>query len=185
MQEKEARRTQEEEAVAASARVWSTLSPDEVHAAMRGDTAVIDVRSVREWDWGKIKGAVHCPVVLTTGSSLNPGTKPNPDFVKLVSHKFPDRTKAIVLYGSSTKESMARKGKSEGAFKSRVPTSEGEDLVALAMELIVAAGYGSVGELADGYVAWDLAYRPDGRRREKGNWADRSSGELEWWTASN
>lgn len=36
-----------------------------------------------------------------------------------------------------------------------------------------------------GYRAWDLAYRPDGRKRERGNWADKSSGELEWWTASN
>lgn len=33
--------------------------------------------------------------------------------------------------------------------------------------------------------AWDLAYRPDGRRRAKGNFRDTTSGELEWWTASN
>jgi hypothetical protein len=43
----------------------------------------------------------------------------------------------------------------------------------------------NLSELEGGFTEWDLQYRPDGRRRERGNWADRSSGELEWWTASN
>ena len=53
------------------------------------------------------------------------------------------------------------------------------------MQALLDAGYTAVSELAGGYRSWDLAYRPDGRKRERGNWADKSSGELEWWTASN
>jgi hypothetical protein len=45
------------------------------------------------------------------------------------------------------------------------------------------AGYSAVSELDGGFRAWDLAYRPDGRRRAKGSWAKGT--EQEMWTASN
>lgn len=46
-----------------------------------------------------------------------------------------------------------------------------------AMEALTSDGYTAVSELEGGYRAWDLEYRPDGRKREKGNWADRTSGD--------
>ena len=60
-----------------------------------------------------------------------------------------------------------------------------QDAAATAAEALLAAGHTDVKLLAGGFVAWDRAYRPDGRRRASGNFRDRSSGELEWWTASN
>lgn len=60
-----------------------------------------------------------------------------------------------------------------------------QDIVAAAARSLQAAGYSQLSELAGGYRAWDLSYRPDGRRRAKGAFRDKSSGELEFWTASN
>lgn len=63
-------------------------------------------------------------------------------------------------------------------------TVDGQDIVAAAAAALQAAGYprDRLAELAGGYRAWDLQYRPDGRRRAKGAFRDKSSGELEWWT---
>jgi hypothetical protein len=60
-----------------------------------------------------------------------------------------------------------------------------ESAVELAAAALRDAGFTAVARLEGGYRAWDLAYRPDGRRRAKGNFRDTSSGDLEWWTASN
>ena len=167
----------------------------QVHEALRLKAAsVLDVRSIREWDWGKIKGATHCPMVLATGTSMNPGTSSNPDFVRLVTSKFPDKSFPLILYGGE------KSGEANGASTAASPKPEpakgffvskalslagGEDFVALAVKALLEAGYENVAELDGGFNAWDIAYRPDGRQREKGKWADKSSGELEWWTASN
>ena len=157
--------------------------------------SVLDVRSIREWEWGKIKGATHCPVVLATGSSMNPGVSSNPDFVKLVTAKFPEKSRPLVVYGNRpTGQSEAADGApspsqtvaAKGVFVSKaLSLTGGEDFVAEAVRALLEAGYQNISELDGGFNAWDLAYRPDGRRREKGKWADKSSGELEWWTASN
>ena len=191
----EAGGTEEEES---RRRGWPLLSPDQVAASLRdGSASVVDVRSLREWEWGKIKGSQHCPVVLSTGSSMNPGTKPNPDFIKLFAARFRDKAKPLILYGSAPKvddedtaaaAAAAEAAKSLGLFVSKaLSLSHGEDgdYVATAAALLMQEGYTDVSELKGGYGAWDLEYRPDGRRREKGKWADKSSGELEWWTASN
>ena len=175
---------------ASELRGWPVLSPDQVHTAMHdGSASVLDVRSIREWDWGKIKGATHCPIVLATGSSMSPGTRPNPDFLKLVAAKFPVKARPLVVYGSTVAVDAAGGAPAvaaKGVFVSKaLSLSGGEDFVAAAVEALRAAGYEDVSELGGRYGAWDLAYRPDGRRREKGKWADKSSGELEWWTASN
>jgi hypothetical protein len=52
-----------------------------------------------------------------------------------------------------------------------------QDIVAAAAAELAAAGYHDLAELAGGYRAWDLAYRPDGRRRARGAFRDKSSGE--------
>lgn len=54
-----------------------------------------------------------------------------------------------------------------------------QDIVAAAARALQAAGYPTLSELAGGYRAWDLQYRPDGRRRAKGAFRDKSSGG-EW-----
>ena len=48
--------------------------------------------------------------------------------------------------------------------------------MAAATRALQGAGYCELSELAGGYRAWDLAYRPDGRRRAKGAFRDKSSG---------
>jgi rhodanese-related sulfurtransferase len=57
------------------------------------------------------------------------------------------------------------------------PLSQRQDFAAAAAAALREAGYASVAELAGGYRSWDLAYRPDGRRRAKGAFRDKSSGE--------
>jgi hypothetical protein len=64
------------------------------------------------------------PVVLVTGSSMAPVSNPNPDFVKQVAAKFPDRSAQLVLYGSSL--DLRPKEKVEGAFVSKVSEERGE-----------------------------------------------------------
>jgi hypothetical protein len=51
-----------------------------------------------------------------------------------------------------------------------------QDVVAAAAAALQSQGYCSLRELAGGYRAWDLQYRPDGRRRAKGAFRDKSSG---------
>lgn len=56
--------------------------------------------------------------------------------------------------------------------------------MAAAARELQAAGYTQLSELVGGFRQWDLQYRPDGRPRARGAFRDKSSGELEWWTAS-
>lgn len=212
-----------------SDRAWPVVTADDVAAALAsGSAAVLDVRTLKEWEWGRIKGAVHCPVVVATGSSLNPGIQANvAKFADQVAAKFPRKAQPLVLVASGA-EAATGDGKQQaaakGAFVSRVQAVSGDlDLVALAVEALLAQGYTAVSELHGGFKvgkklvcpaclpnylqfkgachdmcpfvrapcrghrrqAYDLGYRPDGRKREKGKWADKSSGELEYWTASN
>ncbi len=125
---------------------------------------------------------MHLPVVLATGSSLSPTISPNTRFTEQVLSKFPDRSRPLIVYasgaaGGGSKEEEEDLPGGKGAFVSRVQDmSGGMDLCGLAVEALRGAGYTAVSELAGGYKAWDLVIRPDGRRREKGKWADQSSG---------
>lgn len=73
---------QEEEAEQAAAQAATpsglpACTPDELAAALRDRSVVaIDVRSARDWDWGRIKGAAHAPYAVTSGSSLAPEVGP-------------------------------------------------------------------------------------------------------------
>ncbi|KAL4442508.1 hypothetical protein ABPG77_005092 [Micractinium sp. CCAP 211/92] len=190
---------QEEEAEQAAAQAATpsglpACTPDELAVALRDRSVVaIDVRSVRDWDWGRINGAAHAPYVVTSGSSLAPEVRPNPDFLQAAAKALgpPGAARPAVLYGpgapldADTSASFV----SKEAFVSIAPNGtgqvDGEDIVAAAARALQAAGYSALSELAGGYRAWDLQYRPDGRRRAKGAFRDKSSGDLEWWTASN
>jgi len=209
-----------------------------------GSAAVLDVRSARDYEWGKIKGALHAPVVVSRGSSLNPVTEPNPGFVAAVAARVRDRAAPVVLYGPGRADDRAdsvyvskemfvslvpiRKGDKEvggaggarrgdgGGFyvaianpllllihsttlikhKSPSPHTHAhvctpsprppkplQDVVQSAAAALRDAGYTAITELEGGFRAWDLTYRPDGRRRAKGSWAKGT--EQEMWTASN
>ncbi len=73
---------QEEEAEQAAAQAATpsglpACTPDELAVALRDRSVVaIDVRSARDWDWGRINGAAHAPYVVTSGSSLAPEVGP-------------------------------------------------------------------------------------------------------------
>lgn len=189
----------EEEAERAAARPATpsglpAVTPDELAAALRSRSVVaLDVRSVREWDWGRIKGAAHAPYVVTSGSSLAPEVRPNPDFLQAAAQALgpPGASRPAVLYGPGAPLDADASASfvSKEAFVSIAPNGtgqvDGEDIVAAAARALQAAGYPTLSELAGGYRAWDLQYRPDGRRRAKGAFRDKSSGDLEWWTASN
>jgi rhodanese-related sulfurtransferase len=179
---------QQEEAAAAEypARPWPVMGPEELHAAMASRSVVVlDVRSEWDWDWGKIKGAVHCPVVLPNGTRLNPSTKPNPAFLAQAAAKVKSKGARVCVYSGAS----AKLG-SGGVAKVEEGKAEGEwylhEAVAMqAIEQLVADGWSDVCELAGGYRAWDSIFRATGQRREKGKWACTQSGDLEYWTASN
>ncbi|KAL4447796.1 hypothetical protein ABPG75_005015 [Micractinium tetrahymenae] len=170
------------------------VTPDELADALRNRSVIaLDVRSAREWDWGCIKGAAPAPYVVTSGSSLAPEVRRNPDFLAAAAKALgpPGSACPAVLYGPGAPLDTEASASfvSKEAFVSIAPNGtgqvEGEDIVAAAARALQAAGYSALSELAGGYRAWDLQYRPDGRRRAKGAFRDKSSGELEWWTASN
>ncbi|KAI3427347.1 hypothetical protein D9Q98_010264 [Chlorella vulgaris] len=197
-QQRQEEEKEEEEAEAGPPPTASGLppiSPDELWAATRsGGVRVLDVRSAREWDWGRIKGAIHTPIVLAAGPATNPAAaKLNPGFMEAATAALgsPDAAPPIVLYGPGTPlhSQAAAAYVSKEQFVSIAPAGavqvEGQDIVAAAAAALQSQGYCSLRELAGGYRAWDLQYRPDGRRRAKGAFRDKSSGELEWWTASN
>lgn len=78
-------------------------------------------------------------------------------------------------------------GRTEGKGKGNAAPKIGgdEDLAQAAVQQLLDAGYTRVSELAGGFGAWDECYSPQGKRRQKGAFKDKSSGELEYWTASN
>ncbi|KAG1663000.1 hypothetical protein FOA52_000571 [Chlamydomonas sp. UWO 241] len=166
------------QAIRATDRGWPLLTPEKVHAALALRSAiVVDVRSSAEQEWGSIKGAQKVPAVLASGPRITPVHAPNAGFAQQVL-KLAGPSDTLVLVGSSSAGKEGKKA-SEGAFVSKALVSLGGlDCVALAVDALRAAGFTSLSELEGGYTEWDLQYRPDGRRREKGNWADRSSGEL-------
>jgi rhodanese-related sulfurtransferase len=170
-----------------SNRPWPVLSADQVAKSLAQKSAlVIDVRSSKEAEWGKIKGSLACPFTIISGSSMSPVvTAQKEPFLKLVSQAAKDsKSIAIILVGSAPPDE-SQHGQSKEVFKSKALSLSTEDYVEKAALALLENGYSNVAELGGGFTAYDLSYRPDGRRREKGSWKDKSSGELEYWTASN
>lgn len=111
------------------------MTPDELAAALRIRSAVVlDVRAAREWDWGRIKGAVHCPYIIAAGSSLSPQTRPCPDFLGAARRQLGDPASAppAVLYGpgsdldAATNEKFVSKEKFVSVAPSGLGTIDGE-----------------------------------------------------------
>jgi hypothetical protein len=76
------------------------LSPDAVAAAISsGSAMVLDVRSARDHEWGKVKGSIHAPFVLSKGTALNPTVDRNPGFLAAVAAKVKDPSRPVILYG--------------------------------------------------------------------------------------
>lgn len=115
-------------AAAVTAGGWPAVTPDELAAVLRARSAVVlDVRTSRDWDWGKIKGAVHCPFVLSKGSSLSPVIERNPRFLEQVASKVRDKGKRVIVYGPGRAPS-AEEGAvyvSKEMFVSLAPTATG------------------------------------------------------------
>ncbi|GBF91656.1 ribulose bisphosphate carboxylase oxygenase, chloroplastic [Raphidocelis subcapitata] len=182
----------------ASAAGAGSYSPSQLADALRRGAAVaLDVRSARDWEWGRIKmrGVEHAPFVLSAGSSLDPRLAPNPDFLRTAAAKLQKAgAKAVVVVGpGAADDGPPPEGGfvSKETFVSLAPTAAAAaaaglgDVGAAAAEALRGAGHGRVFELAGGFRAWDLQLRPDGRPRARGAFVDKTSGELEWWTASN
>lgn len=166
---------EEEEEVAAEPPAPATasglpgMSPDELAAALRERRAVaLDVRSAREWDWGRIKGAKHAPYVVTKGSSLTPETAANPGFLD-AAHAALGAPAAggdlcICLYGpgqdldTEGSEALVSKEKFVSIAPNGTGSVDGEDIVAAAARALQRAGYAQLRELAGGYRAWDLRW---------------------------
>ena len=177
-------------AAAAAASAWPPgVSPDQLAETLRrGTAAVVDMRTARDHEWGRVKGSVHCGFFVAKGSSLNPTLEPNPSFVDDVARAVKgDRARPVVLYGPGAPPSADADAVfvSKELFVSTATSAVPEEAVEQAAAALRDAGFAAVARLDGGYRAWDLAYRPDGRRRAKGNFRDTSSGDLEWWTASN
>lgn len=203
-QEKEEEEQQEEEEGPPQPTTVSGLpgvSPDDLAAALTGRrVAVLDVRGAREWDWGRIKGAKHAPIVVTTCTSLAPQAALNPAFLDDAGAALgpPDSCPPVVLVGpgpalgadtdggtATSAASYVSKEQFVSVAPSGTTTVDGQDVVSAAAAALQAAGYRQLAELQGGYRAWDLAYRPDGRRRAKGAFRDKSSGavclRVLWW----
>ncbi|PRW61229.1 ribulose bisphosphate carboxylase oxygenase activase [Chlorella sorokiniana] len=195
--QEEAEQQAQQAAAPATASGLPGIAPDELAAGLKTRQLIaLDVRAAREAEWGKIKGSKQAPYVVASGSSLAPEVRPNPAFLEAARAALgaPEAcTATVVLYGpgsalsSDTSESLVSKEKFVSIAPNGMATVDGQDLVAAAAAALQAAGYPSthLAELVGGFRAWDLQYRPDGRRRAKGAFRDKSSGELEWWTASN
>jgi rhodanese-related sulfurtransferase len=95
------------------------VSHDELAAALRARAVVaLDVRSARDAEWGRIKGAIPAPYVVTTGTTLAPETRPNPAFLEAACKALGPpgaAARPAVLYGpgvpldSDTKERFVSK----------------------------------------------------------------------------
>jgi rhodanese-related sulfurtransferase len=87
-------------AAAVSPGGWPLVTPDDLAAALRSKSAVVlDVRTARDWEWGKIKGAAHCPFIESKGSSLSPTIERNPRFLDHAKSKAPDKGRHVIVYG--------------------------------------------------------------------------------------
>jgi rhodanese-related sulfurtransferase len=133
-QQQEEEEKEEEEAEAGPPPTASGLPPicpDELWAATRsGGVRVLDVRSAREWDWGRIKGAIHTPIVLAAGPATNPAAaKLNPGFMEAATAALgsPAAAPPIVLYGPGTPlhSQAAAAYVSKEQFVSIAPTGAG------------------------------------------------------------
>lgn len=104
------------------------VTPDELAEALRARRAVVlDLRTAREVDWGKIKGSVHAPFATTSGSSLAPEVHRNPCFLDAARAKLgpPGAAgPAVVLVGPGAplEESTTEKFVSKEKFVSTCPT---------------------------------------------------------------
>eukprot|EP00887_Chlorella_sp_A99_P002702 scaffold6.g2702.t1 len=181
----EAEEQPEPEAAPAPPSGLPLVTPDQLAAALGSRAAVVlDVRPAREASWGAIKGAKHAPYVLAAGSSLAPEVRPNPGFLEAAAAALgpPAAAPHVVLCGPGAPldASASASFVSKELFVSVAPNGtaavDGEDIVAAAARALEGAGYGQLSELEGGFRAWDLAYRPDGRRRAKGAFRDKSSG---------
>lgn len=170
-----------------SQRPWPVVSADDVARSLHQKSAVvIDIRSAKEIEWGKIKGSATCPFTIISGSSMSPIVSRNDSFLKLVANLVGNNISSKIILVGSVSDSRLQHGQSKEKFKSKaVSLSTTEDYVLMAALTLTEAGYTDLSELEGGFTAYDLRYRPDGKRREVGNWRDKSSGELEYWTASN
>lgn len=168
-------------------RPWPVVSADHVAKSLAQKSAlVVDIRSAKETEWGKIKGSASCPFTLISGSSMAPVVTPSKEtFLKLVSQAAKGNLNQQIIVVGSAPPDESQHGQSKEVFKSKALSLSSEDYAEQAVASLIEAGYTDVSELGGGFTAYDLSYRPDGRRREKGSWKDKSSGELEYWTASN
>lgn len=103
-----------------------TVSPDEAaRAAKTGAAVLIDVRTEAEWAEGHPAGAANVPFEIW----IRKRRQPNADFLPVVDAVFGKSARLLVC-------------------------SHSDEHAARAADLLRAAGYSSVAEIAGGYEAW-------------------------------
>ena len=91
-----------------------TQKPNDCATLLQQGWTCVDVRTVEEFEAGHPAGAFNVPV-MTRGAA---GMQPNPEFVGIVSARFPKSTKLVLNCGSGVRsmrgcESLAAAGYSD------------------------------------------------------------------------
>jgi hypothetical protein len=107
------------------------VTPDELAAALRDrSVTALDVRSDRDWGWGRVAGAAHAPVVLAAGTALAPEVRRNPGFLAAAAAVLgpPGHAKRVVLYGPGAPLDVGTKQRhvSKEVFVSVAPNGAAE-----------------------------------------------------------
>eukprot|EP00747_Dinoflagellata_sp_TGD_P179282 gnl/TRDRNA2_/TRDRNA2_29855_c0_seq1.p1 gnl/TRDRNA2_/TRDRNA2_29855_c0~~gnl/TRDRNA2_/TRDRNA2_29855_c0_seq1.p1 ORF type:complete len:345 (-),score=52.42 gnl/TRDRNA2_/TRDRNA2_29855_c0_seq1:74-1108(-) len=116
------------------------------------DYKYIDVRTAFEYDEGHVMGSVNIPLIISSrprfdssvGDRVFADQQPNPDFIKEVEKRFPDKHTPIMI------------GCSDGRLRSID-----------ALEALDAAGYDSIVGIKGGYLRWQTKYDGKLRRRRE------------------
>ena len=129
------------------------VSPDELAAALRARAVVaLDVRSARDAEWGRIKGATSAPYVVTTGTTLAPETRPNPAFLEAALKALGPpgaAARPAVLYGpgvpldSDAKERFVSKEVFVSIAPNGAATIDGEVRRRLGGGVVLGGGWGT------------------------------------------